>query len=357
MKITPELVAACRETEVFRPLREAYVEALLRAMSARRLPEGALLFAAGEPGSSMIVVASGRLAVEVNGGMRVAELGRGAAVGEMAFVDPAPRSASLVALEETVVLELPRDRLSTLRTKAPQVLVALIRGIRLRVTRCLREADHRIEETFREQDEVAGIGWVGPEETEGRPLEVDPGAFKGRFGRYDADDLAKLVAFAPPVAFDIGDLLCSQGRQGESCYILVSGRVDVTRHVSGKARQLATLGRGDVVGQMVLIDSAPRTATVSAQSPVAALHVDRLGFDALAESHSPLAIKFHAQIATAGIRQLRLANERLATLNGERPVRPTPPSIGRDYTRAVLAAAGTHADLVNEIRVVRARAG
>ncbi len=357
MEITADLVAACRETEVFRPLRDAYVEALLRAMSARRLTAGSLLFAAGEPGSSMIVVASGRLAVEVAGGTRVAELGRGAALGEMAFIDPAPRSASLVALEETVVLELPRERLNTLRTKAPQVLVALIRGIRLRVTRCLRDSNHRIEATFRDSDDISGIGWVGPPETDGRPLEVDPDGFKGTFGRYDADDLTKLIAFAPPVAFDVGGLLCSEGQRGESCYILVSGRGDVTRNVGGKARQLATLGRGDVVGQMALIDSGPRTATVSAKSPVAALHVDRLGFDALAESHSTLAIKFHAQIATAGIRQLRLANQKLATLNGERPVRPTPPSVGRDYTRAVLAAAGTNADRVNRIQVLAARTG
>jgi len=64
---------------------------------------------AGDPGSSMFVVHNGRVSVQVseNGHARiVATLSDGAFFGEMALFTGEPRTANIVALEETEVLEI-----------------------------------------------------------------------------------------------------------------------------------------------------------------------------------------------------------------------------------------------------------
>jgi CRP-like cAMP-binding protein len=72
-----------------------------------------LLFRAGEPGSSMFVVHNGRVQVQVNENGRsrsIATLNEGDFFGEMALFTGEPRTANVVALEETEVLEIVMPR-------------------------------------------------------------------------------------------------------------------------------------------------------------------------------------------------------------------------------------------------------
>ncbi|MSP63158.1 MAG: cyclic nucleotide-binding domain-containing protein, partial [Myxococcales bacterium] len=101
------------------PLGDGDFEALMMFLRARSLSAGELLFRQGDPGETMVIVGEGSLAVRVRraGGeeVLVAEIGPGEVVGEMAFIDPAARTASVVAVERATVYELSRDGLSTLR--------------------------------------------------------------------------------------------------------------------------------------------------------------------------------------------------------------------------------------------------
>jgi CRP/FNR family transcriptional regulator, cyclic AMP receptor protein len=99
------------------------------------LDAGERLFAEGEPGDSLYVVALGRVAVE-QGGQRVAELGVGECVGELAALDWEPRSATVVALEPCELVRLERDDLLDQLGDHPEILQALavVLTARLRVT-------------------------------------------------------------------------------------------------------------------------------------------------------------------------------------------------------------------------------
>ena len=82
---------------------------LAHAATSHVFAPGETVIRAGDPGSSMFVVHNGRVRVQVseNGRARtVATLSEGAFFGEMALFTGEPRTANIVAIEETEVLEI-----------------------------------------------------------------------------------------------------------------------------------------------------------------------------------------------------------------------------------------------------------
>jgi CRP/FNR family cyclic AMP-dependent transcriptional regulator len=80
----------------------------------RQLKQGELLFKEGDPSDSMYVVKKGRVSVfKLKGTQEVelAEVGPGQMIGEMAFFDRKPRSASIKATSDTEIIELPFNAL------------------------------------------------------------------------------------------------------------------------------------------------------------------------------------------------------------------------------------------------------
>lgn len=142
--------ALLRRTAIFRSLGEAELNALLLCLRVREASAGERLFEQGAPGASMLIVAEGTLVATVKGKggaeREINRMGPGETVGEMAFLDPAPRSASVRATSSTTFYELTEDGMKSLedyaRGAASAVLWAIIRD----VTRRLRRIDGLIEE-------------------------------------------------------------------------------------------------------------------------------------------------------------------------------------------------------------------
>jgi small-conductance mechanosensitive channel/CRP-like cAMP-binding protein len=95
--------------DIFSPLSPDELRQLAKATAGHVFAPSETLIRAGDEGSSMFVVHSGRVAVQISdrGGHRtVAELTEGNFFGEMALFTGEPRTANIVALEETEVLEI-----------------------------------------------------------------------------------------------------------------------------------------------------------------------------------------------------------------------------------------------------------
>ena len=88
---------------------------------------------AGEPGDAFYVILNGRAKVRRASGRAVAELGPGAYFGEMALLDGAPRSATIVAETGTACLMLTRKRFTKLLRDEPTVALTLLRTLAARV--------------------------------------------------------------------------------------------------------------------------------------------------------------------------------------------------------------------------------
>lgn len=96
------------------------------------------------------------------------------------------------------------------------------------------------------------------------------------FAAVPGDDLAEVAQIADEVTLDEGELLFREGERGDALYLVVEGALRVEQG----GRTLATLGTREVVGEMALLDPAPRSATCAATAPARLL---RLSADAFAE--------------------------------------------------------------------------
>jgi CRP-like cAMP-binding protein len=95
------------------------------------------------------------------------------------------------------------------------------------------------------------------------------------FGELDHHDLSQLLRWVREVEFADGDVLFEQGSMPHELYVIEEGSVEVSRD----GRQVATVGAGEVVGEMALLKLERRWATVVAAGHVQAV---ALGADDLA---------------------------------------------------------------------------
>src|SRR5581483_9660178 len=82
-------------------------------------------------------------------------------------------------------------------------------------------------------------------------------------------DLRQIARLADADSVREGEALVREGQRGQELFIIVSGEAVVTR----KGRRLATLRSGDYFGELAVLHPAPRTATVTALTPMEVLIV------------------------------------------------------------------------------------
>jgi CRP/FNR family cyclic AMP-dependent transcriptional regulator len=101
----------------------------------RHYKAGETIFKAGDPGTEFFVVRSGSVSIRV-GDRSIETLGPSQVFGEMAMVDAKPRSASVVAETDSIVVPLSEKQFVMLVREAPYFALAVMRVLvqRLRAT-------------------------------------------------------------------------------------------------------------------------------------------------------------------------------------------------------------------------------
>ncbi|MBK9440139.1 MAG: cyclic nucleotide-binding domain-containing protein [Comamonadaceae bacterium] len=133
--LTIEKMLILRSAALFAAVREEYIASAALAATEIHLMAGQTLFAQGDPGTAMFVVATGQLEVRVSG-ERISVIDEREVVGEMAVLDPEPRSATVIALKDCVLLQLTSENLDWLMGEDVEVgrgiIQILCRRLRLR---------------------------------------------------------------------------------------------------------------------------------------------------------------------------------------------------------------------------------
>jgi CRP-like cAMP-binding protein len=140
--VTP--VEVLRRVPLLAALGDAELEAFAPFLRERRYPRGSMVLAQGDSGESLYLIAAGQVKVvlihEDGREVILSVLGEGAFFGEMALLDQEPRSAHVVAMTDSMLLQLRRDDFQARLRSGPDVAIALLREL----SRRLRRADETI---------------------------------------------------------------------------------------------------------------------------------------------------------------------------------------------------------------------
>lgn len=133
-----------RRVPLLANLADAELGAFAALLRERRYPKGSMILAQGDPGDALYLLAAGQVKVvlihEDGREVILSVLGEGSFFGEMALLDQEPRSAHVVAMTDSLLLQLRREDFQSRLRSGPEVAIALLREL----SRRLRRADETI---------------------------------------------------------------------------------------------------------------------------------------------------------------------------------------------------------------------
>jgi CRP-like cAMP-binding protein len=240
---------------------------------------GATLIREGEPGAFCYLILSGK--VEVfrtidDNKLRLAELGEGGVVGEMALIDPAPRSASVVAVETTTCRRITGAALDRALEASPPLARFLLQTY----IRNIRHAQGIVTPAGGTAM-AGGDGMAAPILSERNAMRV----------------LDRKVYAA-------GDAIFRTGQPGYSAFLVQSGRIElISEQPDAAPRMLRSVGPGEVFGELSLLNGGNRLATAIAREPSACEIISASNLNAIMAACPPVVRALMRIYGTVMLRQ------------------------------------------------------
>ena len=133
-----------QQVPLFSQLAPADLQRVVELARDRSYPKNSVILFEDDPGDALFVVAKGQVKVVLIGddGREVilSVLGQGEFFGEMALIDDEPRSAHVIAMEDSDLLVLRRDDFEGILAQSPKIALSLLKEL----TRRLRRADEKV---------------------------------------------------------------------------------------------------------------------------------------------------------------------------------------------------------------------
>jgi CRP/FNR family transcriptional regulator, cyclic AMP receptor protein len=123
--------------------------------------------------------------------------------------------------------------------------------------------------------------------------KVDAIARVPLFAGLSKSEIGQVASLADEVDLPADKLLIREGERGREFFVLLEGEAEVTR----KGRKLATRRSGEFFGEIALVSSLPRIATVKTRTPSRALVIRDVEFRALLRRTPAIAVKVLEAVA------------------------------------------------------------
>jgi CRP-like cAMP-binding protein len=110
--------------------------------------------------------------------------------------------------------------------------------------------------------------------------------------------------------FPKGTVLFRDGEPGNEMYVVQQGRVTISKRVGDVEKILSSLGPGEFLGEMSILNAKPRSATATCAEDAKLLVIDAKTFEAMIRSNAEIAIRLIKKLAG----RLQEANEQIENL-------------------------------------------
>lgn len=243
-----------------------YILAKLAAdLQKKEVKPGTTIIQQGEIGDALYLILHGEVQV-VRDGRRIERLGEGELFGEMSLFDSIRRTATVISATPVTLGVIGKDAFYDLLSSNLELAISFAGMLSKRIRR-MNEESHSSQVENREDlhTDLTGVSPIVSKKAEDKEassltekmmilLKVD------MFASFSHTQLAALAELTEEVTVQPGETIMRYGEPGDALYGIISGRVSVERD----GRKMAELHQGDVIGEMALLERAPRSASVTA---------------------------------------------------------------------------------------------
>ncbi len=252
-----ELSNSLSQTSAFGTLSQEARDRIASRMEIKELAAGEILVHEGESGDTLYVVLEGLIEISRSKNARHSKrtytVGSNAVIGELAVFTGNPRTASIMTLSQATLAVLKGKDFNVLCDEFPDELSMTLQWMQQRLL------SYQLGECIEEN-------------TFWKNLNDDA-----------KDELAELFYM---MLVPAGQTLFNEGEQGHGLYLILSGRIQLTTHsdpTSGTGKHhnqtLAIFGKGDMLGEMALLTSAPLSGTAHTLRDTQLAYLSREAFE------------------------------------------------------------------------------
>jgi CRP-like cAMP-binding protein len=301
---------------LFRHFSDELLIPLARIVIPESVGANQAIFTEGEPNRDLKIIRQGCVHITRStpvGTQVLTSLSTGALFGEVSYLDRLPRSATAVAVGPATVFTIPAEALDRAVADNRELAVSLLWGFWRTLADKVRAANLQMNELFGAP--------ATPAPAQRTPVNVGRRVHLTEESKVDilreqglsAQELRLLAKYSREKSFHADALIFGEGEPGDSLYIVVDGAVRISRMVPGMGEEcLLILSRGEVFGELALIDDRPRSADARSHGgPCTVFAVSKSLLEEVLSMDPDAAVQFLNLLCRLLCRRLRAMNERL----------------------------------------------
>ncbi len=305
-----------RSMSLFRHFTDELIIPIAKIAVASPFAVDEVIFAEGDTTRDLKIVREGavRIARTTPIGVQVlTDLDAGSLFGEVSYLDALPRSATAAGLDEGSLFTLSADALDSVFESNRELAVSLLWGFWQTLAAKVRAANAQMSELFGapskswQEDREDDDGGTRVHLTEKTKLDIL------REQGLSSQEMRLLAKYSHEKSYPADTLIFAEGSPGDRLYIVVDGSVRISRMVPGMGEEcLSILERGEVFGELALIDEQPRSADARAHSAgCTVFSISRSLLEEVLSMDPDAAVQFLSLLCRLLCRRLRAMNERL----------------------------------------------
>lgn len=275
-----------QSTELFRTASPEAIEVLSAGVRVIELRDGQLLVSKDQQDSNLYILISGLLRVtgrnHRNEPRLLLEVTPGETAAEMSFLADEPAPAGIHSAGNSRVLVLPRPAFETFASTHPQAALTVMQVLSSRLQRFRLAIALHLSDLF---------------------------------DRFGSDALKDLESELELFTLNGGEVLFHEGNEGDALYLMLQGRLAVSvRSANLDEALVATLGPGEIVGEMAMVTGEPRAATVTAIRDTQLARLTKSGFEQFQRKHPIVASQIINNTLAERLREANTGVRRNATI-------------------------------------------